>query len=165
MSTATITGVEQIARNRLLTFAPTGGGPTLATQLGSTASGAGSDGKLYTDQAPDSVTTSGFWAVMRVIDFPQQGFDGGFLVRFTLELIIYGRPRSQASAVKRMAATAIEAWNGWLYSEVGGHVSATDVTSAFLIPYVSDPADRELVAFRLLLPGRCAPIFLTRYAA
>ena len=42
--------------------------------------------------------------------------------------------------------------------------AATDPTNRFTIPY-EEPADRELVAVRLLLPFRCSPIFLTRYAA
>jgi hypothetical protein len=39
-----------------------------------------------------------------------------------------------------------------------------DATNRFMIPY-QEPADRELVAVRVLLPFRCSPIFLTRYAA
>jgi hypothetical protein len=152
-----------IIRNRLLTFAPTGGGTTLAVRLGSTASGSGSDGKLFLNQAPDSLT--GLWAVLRVVDAPITGFDGGFLLRATAELIVYGRPRSAMASVEACVDVAVEAWHGWAYGEAGGHISATDPTNRFPIPYQSDPADRELCAVRVLLPFRCTPIFLTRYAA
>lgn len=161
MSTTSTLGVLNIIRSRLLTFVPASGS-TLAVLLGSTASGAGSDGKLYLNQAPDDVT--GFWAVLRLIDAPPLGFDGGFLLKATCELILYGRPRSQQSAVERMADRVQEAWLNWSYTETGGHVSALDIASRISVPY-AEPADRELVAIRLLLPFRCAPQFLTQYAA
>lgn len=162
MSTASWTGVLAIIRHRLLTFTPTGGGTTLATRIGSTTSGSGSDGKLFLDQAPEGIT--GFWGILRIIDAPISGFDGGFLIHATAELILYGRPRKQQASVESMADVITEAWHDYLYSETGGHISAQDVTNRFTIPY-TEPADRELVAVRLLLPFRCSPIFLTRYAA
>lgn len=162
MSTASWTGVKQIIRNRLLTFTPTGGGSTLRTRIGDTATGSGSDGKLWWDQAPDDAT--GLWAIARIIDAPVTGFDGGFLIKATAEVIFYGRPRKMAAQVEAMADVAMEAWHDWAYSEAGGDVIASDPTNRFTIPY-EEPADRELVAVRLLLPFRCAPIFLTRYAA
>jgi hypothetical protein len=163
MSTASWTGVQLIIRNRLLTFTPEGGGPTLRTLIGSTASGSGSDGKLYLNQAPDDLT--GFWGVFRVIDAPVQGADGGFMIRATAELILYGLTRKTQAQVEAMADTIMQAWNNWSYVEEGGTIIASKITSRFPIPYVSDPADREVVAIRMLLPFRCTPIFLTRYAA
>jgi len=162
MSTASWTGCKAIIRNRLLTFAPTGGGTTLATRLGSTSTGSGSDGKLFHDQAPDKLT--GLWAVMRIIDAPVTGFDGGFLVRATAELQIFGRPRQMAAQVEAAADVVMEAFNLWSYTEVGGVLIADKVTNRFTVPY-EEPADRELVQVRLLLPFRASPIFLGRYAA
>ncbi len=162
MSTASWTGVKSIIRNRLLTFSPTGGGTTLRVRLGETTTGSGADGKFFWDQAPDKL--SGLWMVGRIIDMPITGFDGGFLIRATAEVIAYGRPRKSSADVEAAADVVMEAWNGWAYTEVGGHISATDITNRFTIPY-EEPADRELVAVRLLLPFRCSPIFLTRYAA
>jgi hypothetical protein len=161
MSTASWRGVELIIRNQLLTFTPSGGGSSLATRLGSTSSGAGSDGKLFFDQAPDNV--SGFWGVLHLVDAPLQGFDGGLQVVATAELILYGRPRKTQAQVEAMADVVMEAWHAFTYTEVGGHISAHRVANRFTIPY-TEPADRELVAVRLLLPFRCSPIFLTRYA-
>lgn len=162
MSTASWTGVKQLIRTRLLTFTPTGGGTTLATRLGSTTSGSGSNGKLFLDQAPDDVT--GLWAVLRIINAPITGFDGGFMIKADAELILYGRPRKMAAEVEAAADVCMEAWHDYLYTESGGHFSTLDVTNRFTIPYV-EPADRELHAVRLVLPFRCTPIFLTRYAA
>ena len=162
MSTASWTGVKSIIRNRLLTFSPTGGGTTLAVRLGSTSIGSGSDGKLWWDQAPD--TTGSMWAIARIIDAPVTGFDGGYLVRATAELQLYGRPRKMAAQVESMADVVMEAWNLWSYTEVGGVLIADKITNRFTVPY-EEPADRELVAVRLLLPFRVSPIFLNRYAA
>lgn len=162
MSTASWTGCEIILRNHLLTFTPTGGGSTLATRLGSTSTGSGADGKLFRSQAPDNLT--GLWGVIRIIDAPLQGFDGGLLIRATAELILYGRPRKMQAQVEACADVVMEAWANWSYTEVGGHLSAMRITNRFTIPY-TEPADRELVAVRLLLPFRCSPIFLLSVTA
>jgi hypothetical protein len=161
MSTATTLAVLREIRNRLLTFAPMGGGATLKVLIGSTTSGSGSDGKLFLNQAPDNI--SGFWGILRLIDFPQTGFDGGFLIRGQAELILYGRPRKVQSDVERMADLVTEAWLHWA-TNASGHISATAIQSRFAIPY-EEPADRELVAVRLVLPFRCIPSFLLQYAA
>jgi hypothetical protein len=158
MSVATLSAIEQTIRTRLLTFVPTSAS-TLAVLLGSTTSGAGSDGKLYIDAPPDGLT--GFYAVMRLVDMPVTGLDGGAMIKAQCEVTIYGRPRSQASAVKRMGVVVMEAWKNYSYTEVSGRcLAARDIATAALIPY-TDPADRDLVAFRLLLPFMATPSFLT----
>lgn len=160
MSTSSLTGVLQIIRTRLLSFAPATGS-TLATQLGSTASGAGSDGKLYLNQAPDNIT--GFWGVLRLINAPQEGMDGGLMLRCEAELILYAQGRTNQSAVERMADTVEQAWLWYGYAEVNGTIIAGKITNRFPIPY-QPPADRELVAIRLVLPFRTTPQFLVQYA-
>jgi hypothetical protein len=161
MSTASLLGVLQILRTRLLSFSPVSGS-SLATLLGSTSSGAGSDGKLYLNQAPQDLT--GFWGILRLIDAPQTGMDGGFLLRCTAELMLYGRPRSQQSAVERMADVAEQAWLNYSYAEISGVIITDRATNRFSVPF-EEPADRELVAIRLLLPFRTTPRFLAQYAA
>jgi hypothetical protein len=161
MSLSSMTGALQILRSRLLTFTPATGS-TLATLLGSTTSGAGSDGKLYLNQAPDNLT--GFYGVLRLIDAPQTGMDGGFLMRCTAELILYGRPRNQQSAVERMADVVQQAWLWYGDTEVNGVLITDRVINRFTIPY-EEPADRELVAVRMLLPFRLAPQYLVQYGA
>lgn len=157
MSTASWTGVLQIARQRLLTFVPPLSAATLATRLGATSTGSGSDGKLFLDMAPDTI--DGLWGILRLIDAPVQGFDGGNLIRAQLELMLYGRPRRMAAQVRACADVAQQAWRHYSYTEVNGVFIADAVTSRFTIPY-QEPADRELVAERLLLPFRVVPSFL-----
>jgi hypothetical protein len=117
MSLASMTGALREIRTRLLTFTPEADS-TLATLLGSTASGSGSDGKLFLNQAPDDVT--GFWGVLRLIDAPQQGMDGGFLFRCTAELILYTRGRKYHATVERMADVVQQAWLYYSSTQVGG---------------------------------------------
>jgi hypothetical protein len=161
MTTATMTAVLNTIKSHLLSFTSAGGGSTLATLLGSTTSGSGSDGKLFLNQAPDNLT--GFWAILKIQDAPQQGFDGGMMIRGQAELIFYAQGRRNQAAIERMADLVTEAWHLWAY-DASGHISAMHITSRFPIPYL-DPADRELIAVRLLLPFRCVPTFLSQYAA
>jgi hypothetical protein len=162
-STASWTGILQLARTRLLTFVSISGGSSLATRLGATASGSGSDGKLFLDQAPDSVTSSGFWGILRTIDEPPDGADGGLMLKGAFELQLFARGRTNAAAMRGMADLCVEAWHGWVHTEVGGHISSMGVTNRFMVPYESDPADRELVQVRMLLAFRCTPMFLLKY--
>ena len=158
MSVATYANIEQSIRTRLLTFTPSSGS-TLAVLLGSTTSGAGSSGKLYLDQPPDDVT--GFYGVMRFVDLPVVGADGGGMVKGICEVILYGRPRSQGAAMKRMGSVVLEAWKDFSDTTAGSArcLYARDVTNAALIPY-TDPNDRELLAWRALLPFMVTPSFL-----
>ena len=158
MSTATWNGVEQIMRNRFLTYVPPNAGATLATRLGSTATGSGSDGKLFLDMAPDDLT--GLWAVLRALDTPVTGFDGGNLIRALYELTFYGQQRRLAAQVKACAVVAHQAWKGFSYTEVGGVLIADKMQNGFMVPTPEPPMDRELVQYRLLVPFRVAPIFL-----
>lgn len=159
MSLASTQSILQEIRTRLLTFTPASGS-TLATLLGSTTSGSGSDGKLFLNQAPDGIT--GFYGVLRLYDEFQQGMDGGFLLRCQAELILYGRPRAQQGAVERMADVVQQAWLWFDSTQVDGVLIADRTMSRMSIPY-EDPADRELVAIRLLLPFRVAPQYLVQY--
>src|SRR5690554_1193233 len=141
-NTASWSGVLRLIRTRLLTFTPDGGGATLATRLGTTSTGSGKDGKLFLDRAPDNLT--GLWAVMRIVDAPHTGFDGGFLIKGQVEVIVYGRPASHpstASQVRACADVIAEAWQSYAYSEAGGHLSSMAVSNRFPIPYTTEPAD------------------------
>lgn len=157
MSVASLAAIEQTIRTRLLTFVPSSG-TALATLLGATTSGAGADGKLYVDQPAEDVT--GFYGVLRLIDVPVAGFDGGSMIRGQAELVLYGRPRTQGRAVKLMGAVVLEAWQGFEYTEPSGRcLVARDASNAQML-FFQDPADRDLVAFRVLLPFMATPTFL-----
>lgn len=160
MSLASWRSVMETIRTRLLSFTPEADS-TLATLLGSTAAGSGSAGKIFLDRAPDDVT--GFWGILRLADSPQEGMDGGLMLRCTAELILYGRGSKHRSAVERMADVAQQAWLYYSYTQVDGVLIADRTMNRMPIPYVSDPADRELVAIRIMLPFRLAPQFLVQY--
>lgn len=161
MSTTSTLGVLNIIRTRLLTYVPENG-TTLAMLLGSTSSGAGSDGKLYLDQAPDNLT--GYYGVLRLLEAPTGGFNGGKMLRGLIECHLYGKPRTPqtVTALHRMADVVTLAWQRYLYTENtdANCVIARDVESRVVV-FFEAPADRELVLCRLLLPFATVPQFLT----
>lgn len=159
MSTASTLAILQTVRSHLLTYVPSSGS-TLAVLLGATTSGAGSDGKLYLDHAPDHIT--GFYGLMRLIDAPVEGWNGGRTMRGLIELHLFGRPASQLAAVNRMADVVAEAWRDYQCSEAGTArcIVARDIQTRTVIPF-DLPADREVVLVRLLLPFLAVPQFLT----
>ena len=161
-STASWMGVQRLIRSHLLEFQSVSGGSDLATLLGATSTGSGSDGKFFFNQAPDKMT--GFWAVFRVIDDFKDGADGRLMIRGTAELSLFAHGRRFQSQVEAMGDLIEEAWLQFRYTEVGGHLSATGIANRFLIPY-TEPADRELVHLRMLLAFRCTPMFLLKYSA
>jgi hypothetical protein len=130
-------------RSRLLTFS-TG---ALATALG-TASGAGSDGKLYIDQAPDDVTYP--YGTLRVVDRRSEGDDGGFARRLEVEIHLYHRPRNTASTLKAMADLCERALRAWVDVSSGVIVSRLGIARGSLT--YEEPADRELILERLVVP-------------
>lgn len=159
MSTASSVAILQAIRTRLLTFTPQTGS-TLAVLLG-TLTGAGSDGKLYLNAAPDTVTYP--YGVLRLIGRDPDGDDGRFLQKPIAELHFYHRPRSNTAACEALADRVEEAWHHWV-ATTGDIISARAIEGRVTITF-SDPADRELVCVRMLLPFRVAPSYLTRYAA
>jgi hypothetical protein len=155
MAVTTISAIEQAIRTRLLTF----NGNALRTALG-TATGAGSTGKLYLDQPPDTVTHP--YGVLRFVDLPVMGVDGGAMMKGTCEVILYGRPRAQAAALKAAGQLVLDAWQDFRDTTAGSAscLIAHDASSFALVPY-TDPNDRELVACRILLPFMVTPGFLS----
>lgn len=153
MSVATFSAIEQAIRTRLLTY----NSNALRTALGTTT-GAGSDGKLYLDQPPDSVSYP--FGVMRFIDLPVVGLDGGAMMRGTCEVILYGRPRAQGATLKEAGVMLLAAWRDFASTEGNARgLFARDAASVALVQYL-DPNDRELVACRVLLPFMVTPDFL-----
>jgi hypothetical protein len=162
MATTSSDAVLAAIRTRLLTYAPVSGS-TLAALLG-TLAGSGAGGKLYLGKAPDTVTHP--YGVMRLIDQPNTGLDGGFMVKGLVELMFFDRPRASHPSTPRtlvnaMADRAEEAWRKWSTYSGDGAIMARAVESRFEVPY-EEPADVELAAVRLLLPFTASPQYLTR---
>lgn len=113
-----------------------------------TASGAGSDGKLYIDQAPDAVSFP--YGVLRILDRSQLGDDGGYAFRLEVELHLYHRPRVQLSALRGIADLCERALRGYRDLTAGVIVSRNGLTRATIL--YEEPADRDLVCERLVCP-------------
>ena len=159
MSTGSQLAVLQAVRTRLLTYTPSGGSSG-AVLLGALA-GAGSDGKLYLDQAPDDVTEP--YGVLRVLDWRSEGDDGGFARRLELELQLRTRPRSAATALHALADQCERALRAWRDVSSGALVARQGLTRATV--FFEAPADREVVLERLLVPMYAHAQYLTQDSA
>lgn len=156
MATTSQLATLQAVRTRLLTW----NSNAIKTALG-TLSGAGSDGKLYIDQAPDSVTYP--YGVLRMADWREQGDDGGFARRCEVELHLVTRPRTNASALKTIADHCERALRAWVDVSAGAIVARRGLTRGTVL--YEEPADREVVLERLLIPLYVHPTYHTQDSA
>lgn len=156
MTTSSQLATLQLIRRRLLSFS----GGVVTTALG-TLSGAGSDGKLYIDQAPDTVTYP--YGVLRIADWRSEGDDGQFARRVVVELQLVTRPRSNASAIKSIADNCERAMRAWRDVDSGAVWTQQGMTRA-TVTY-EEPADREVVMERLLIPLGVHPTLTTQDSA
>lgn len=151
-------GIEDTLRTRLLTHERLSGA-TLATILG-TAAGAGSDGKLYKNEAPDNVT--GPYAVMW---FKNRRPTPDVAVRQTaeLEVQIFGRPRSMQATCEEAADACDEAMLTE-YTDVSSRVISCSGGLRSAMPPASEPADREVVQIRLVYTLIVYPENIAQYS-
>lgn len=156
MATTSQLATLQAIRTRLLSFS----GGVVATALG-TLSGAGSDGKLYIDQAPDNVTVP--YGVLRIADWRSEGDDGQFARRVEVELQLLTRPRTNASALKGIADHCERAMRAWRDVSSGVLCARQGLTRATVL--YEEPADREVVLERLLIPLYVHPTYTTQDSA
>lgn len=164
-NTNTLTQLLTVVRARLLTFVPSvpGGGTTttLAARLG-TATGAGSDGKLYITQAPDTVTHP--YGVMRWVGGFVSGDDGGFQMRGPIELQLYHYGRKNEPTMNGMMDICEQAWRDYVALAVNDSIVAQRMYGRAVVPYEA-PADRELVCVRALFPLYTTPLYQAQYSA
>jgi hypothetical protein len=139
-------------RNRLLSFAPMGGGATLNTRLGGVAAGSG---RLWKDAVPDTAAYP--FGVMRILNRVSENERE----RFDLEVVLYGRPRSQAVAIEDAADVADGALLN--YRDPTSGLMHTHVRQRDTLPPPVDPADREIVQVRLVYTFHAYPILLSQY--
>jgi len=156
MATTSQLATLQAIRERLLTF----DGGALDTLLGA-GTGAASDGRLYIDQAPDSAVYP--YGVLRILDWREQGDDGGFARRVQVEVQLITRPRSQAAALKEAADLCERAMRAWVDVTAGPIVAQRGMTRATVL--YEAPADREVVMERLLIPLYVHPQYHTQDSA
>jgi hypothetical protein len=167
VSTESTTGLEAVLRTRLLTFEPLDGSGTVASALGSTQTGAGSDGNLYWDRAPDNLdrimAAQGDplrWGVLRLKNWRDiPGQSEGKLTE--LEVMLYGRPRSQRATLQGVADRMDQAMVRWVDAESG--VVAASTSTRNTLPPFKEPADADVVQVMLEYTLRVYPAYLTQY--
>jgi hypothetical protein len=167
VSTESTTELETALRTRLLEFEPLGGIGTVATALGSTASGAGQDGNLYWDRAPDNLdrlmADLGLplrWGVLRLKNWRDiPGQSEGRLVE--LEVMLYGRPRSQRATLQGIADRMDMAMVRYVDASSG--VLASSVSTRNTLPPFKEPADSDVVQVMMEYTLRVYPAYLTQY--
>lgn len=159
MATDSQLATLEAIRDRLLTYTPSGGSSGAAL-LGA-LDGAGSDGKLYIDQAPDHATLP--YGVLRILDWRGQGDDGGYARRVQVELQLTHAPRRNAGALKAIADQCERALRGWSDVSAGVIVAQPDISRG--TAFYEAPADREQVLERLVIPLYVHPQYLTQDSA
>lgn len=103
-----------IIRTRLLTFVPLVGA-TLAARLG-TASGSGSDGKLYLMEPPETSPDDSFYpfGVIKPYTVGITRDDGRFSRQRACEVQLFHKPREMEIEVQAMGDVIEQAWRHWL---------------------------------------------------
>lgn len=158
MSTTSTPVLEDTLRTRLLTHTRLSGS-TLAEILG-TAPSSGSDGKLYKVQAPDNATYP--YGVMRLMNRRTSG-DIAEREVAELEVMLFGRPRSQQATMEGAADACDEALLPRYVDASSGVVACTGRTRNTM-PVFAEPADREVVQIRLVYTLIVYPQNIAQYA-
>jgi hypothetical protein len=162
VSTESTTALEAALRTRLLTFEPLGGEGDVAGELGSTVSGAGIDGKLYWDRAPDNITSTTpiRWGVLRLKNRRASDENAEREVA-DLEVMLYARPRSQKATLEGIADRMDQAMRRYrdMSSGVIGCVGRTRNT----LPPFKEPADSDVVQIMLEYTLVLWPAYLIQY--
>lgn len=157
MSTDSTSDLENAIRTRLLTFSPLAGLP-LADVLGTTVSGAGSDGKLFWDAAPDNAGPR--WGVLQLKNRRSDG-DGQEKELAELELMLFARPRSQKATLEQCADLCDQAMLRYV-DATSGVIGCWSRLRSTLPPFVS-PADTEVVQIRCVYTLVLWPAYLCQY--
>jgi hypothetical protein len=156
--TSSTGGIEDALRTRLLSFQPLVGLDTLADVIGSTVSGAGSDGKLFWDEAPDDTTYP--YGVLQLknrrntSDVPERTL-------VELEVMLFGRPRAQKATVEQAADLCEQAMLRYVDAMSG--VLGCWGCLRNTLPVMTSPADREVVQVMLTFTLVVWPAYLTQY--
>jgi hypothetical protein len=167
VATDSTTALEAQLRTRLLTFEPLGGLTTVAAELGSTESGAGADGNLYWDRAPDNLdrTMAALslplrWGVLRLKN-RRSDMENAEREVVELEVMLYGRPRNQKAVLEGVADRMDMAMRRYRDASSGflGSIGKTRNT----LPPFKEPADSDVVQIMLEYTLVLWPAYLTQY--
>ena len=157
MSTAAL---EIALRNRLLTFARLGGADSLNDLLGGTEDGSGTDGKLYREKAPDSV--SGPYGVMTLRN-RRADSENPEAELAELEVQFYVRNWANRSTLNDAADAADEAMRDYrAVSDEAGVIACWARKRSAMGP-AREPADSDLVQILCVYTLRLWPANLIQY--
>ena len=157
MSTDSTDALFTMLRTKLLSFAPLAGA-TLMTRLGGTTL---NNARLWKDNIPDNAAYP--LGVMRIINRASSGQYNGERETFNLEIMLYGRPRSQAVAIEDAADVCDQAM--LRYSDSTSGLMFSRERQRDTLPAFADPADREVVQVRLVYSAVVWPRMLTQYSS
>ena len=141
-----------LIRARLLTFAPMGGGSTLATLLGS---------RLYHEQAPADATYP--YAVFRLLNRVESDGFSGMRESGDVEILFLDKPRVNEFAAHAAADVADQAMLDW--NDVTAGIAFSRFRARDTLPPANmSPMDRDLIIVRCLYPVVLWPTYRTQYA-
>ena len=155
MSTVSTDAIYQLLIARLLTYVdPDGHTLGDANALGT---------RLYRITAPDNVSGGALYGVL-TLQSPQlpEGTDGLKLTA-QLELMLFGRPRSQQAVVEGLGDRALSAL--LTYRDASSGLVWFENAVAQSLPRFAAPADSDLVQVRVLAKLHCYPTLLSRLSS
>jgi hypothetical protein len=153
--------VEEALRDRLLEFNRLTG-DTLATILGATDEGAGSDGNLYWDKVPDDV--SGPFGVLRLIN-RRRDSENPEAELAELELQLFVRGWVNRDTLTEGADAADEAMRDYRHaSDEAGVIACWGAKRSAMGPW-KEPADGDVVQIMTVYTLRLWPANLIQYYA
>ena len=161
------TDLARTLRTRLLEFEPLDGTGTVSAALGSTAAGAGSDGKLFWDRAPDNIdgratgsTDPTAWGVLRLKNRRTSG-DHHERDMMELEVMLYGRPRAQRALLEGIADRMDQAM--LRYRDASSGLIGAWGRSRHQLPPFKEPAASDVVQIMLEYTLVVWPAYLIQY--
>jgi hypothetical protein len=127
--------------------------------------GVGAAARFYMGSPPDFATWPGTFAVLRIIDPYTSDFGSGMRITFRAEFSLFGRPRSKAQEVLRLASLIDGAMLRYTKaSAADGLVRATGRAGGGLMPAGTGDVDREVVQYFAPYEAFAWPKWLTKYS-
>ena len=179
-NTDSTTRLLQTIRTALLSWVPLShpatGTATLGELLG--AEEVASDGdmdeaRMYLNAPPENAPYP--YSIIRLQGSFPSGDDAGMQLRGQIEVQLLDWPRSESKtyagielsadiAISAMADLIEQCWRDFASLAIGDAIVAKRIAIRNDVPY-TEPADRELVLTRLLLPFYATPAYQAQYAA
>lgn len=141
-------------RTRLLGYTPTGGQQAISALL---------TGGVYSVEAPDNATFP--FALLRLQNRRTgNGDDGALRERGTLQIIIYGRPRTDFDTIETAMDVMENALYRWNTDTLDGLLTVRTLEQRDTLPPYQSPDNREIISVRGLWNYTCWPSYRTHLA-